>query len=110
MFFAVSSAFARCVIITSGNAEPWIFERLPPLLALALAAALASLLLRRWQLVLALRRLDKDALDPNDALRIDAVRHRIAIAEIKGGGRCRCSLAQQRVMATLNQLEVVSED
>jgi len=39
--------------------------------------------------------LDKDALDPNDALRIDAVRHRIAIAEIKGGRRCRCPLAQQ---------------
>jgi len=50
MFSAVSYAFARCVIITSGNAEPWIFERLPPLLALALAAALASQLLRRWQL------------------------------------------------------------
>jgi hypothetical protein len=91
MFSAVSSAFARCVIITSGDAEPWIFERFTPLLALADALASAQLL-RCWQqLLLRLRRIDELARYEDDALRVDAFGDRLAIAEIKGEGRCRPS-------------------
>jgi hypothetical protein len=62
---------------------------LPPLLTLTLAAALASQLLRRWQLVLALGCLNERPHDERDALGIDAVRNGIAITEIDRRRVCR---------------------